>query len=44
MEPVFQRDQRVKQISTGRVDTIMLYDQHPTYHVQFDGRLNTRQW
>jgi hypothetical protein len=42
MEPIFQRDQRVKQISTGRVGTIILYDEHPTtgtrfYHVQFDG-------
>jgi hypothetical protein len=42
MEPIFQREQRVKQIPTGRVGKIILYDEHPTtdtrfYHVQFDG-------
>jgi len=42
MKPVFQRDQRVKQRSTGKVGTVKSYDEHATtgtrfYHAQFDG-------
>jgi hypothetical protein len=41
MEPLFKKDQRVKQISTGKFGTIKSFDEIPTtgtrfYHVQFD--------
>jgi hypothetical protein len=43
MEQTFQPGDRVRQVSTGKIGTIMRYDEHhsttrtPFYHVQFDG-------
>jgi hypothetical protein len=42
MNHAFQKDQRVKQRSTGKVGIVKSYDEDPTtgtgfYHVQFDG-------